>query len=96
MAKYTGQVLTDQRIDLDDNTFENCTFNACQIYYSGGEMSRVAGCRFDWDCTFHLDGPAARTLAYLRAMYHEMGPDGTRLVEETFEDLRTNKLGRGN
>ena len=96
MAKHTGESFTDRRIDLDDNTFEDCTFNACQIYYSGGEMSRVAGCRFDGGCTFHLDGAAARTLAYLRAMYHEMGPNGTRLVEETFKDLRANKPGRAN
>jgi hypothetical protein len=90
MAEHNGETFTSRRVDLDENAFENCTFKDCQIYYSGGEMSRVSGCRFEGHCTFHLDGAAARTLAYIRAMYHEMGPNGKRLVEETFNDLKTN------
>ena len=90
MAEHNGETFTGRRVDLDGNAFENCTFKDCQICYSGGKMSRVTGCRFEGDCTFHLDGAAARTLAYIRAMYHEMGPNGKRLIEETFNDLKTN------
>jgi hypothetical protein len=45
------------------------------------------GCRFD-DCSFHLDGAASRTIQFLNAIYHGMGPAGAQLVEQTFNQIR--------
>ena len=91
MAEHTNETFSDRRVDIDGNSFEACTFERCQIVYSGGEHSRMVKCSFKDDCTFHLDGPASRTLAYLQSVYHHMGPVGVQLVEATFNAIRSNQ-----
>jgi hypothetical protein len=91
MTDHKNETFTDRRVDIDGNSFEGCTFERCQVVYSGGEHSRMVGCTFKDDCTFHLDGAASRTLAYLQSIYHNMGPVGVQLVEATFNAIRLNQ-----
>ena len=88
VASHVKQNFADQRVVMDGETFENCVFTHCQLIYSGGKNMHLVGCTFDAECTFHVEDAAARTMAFLRGAYHNMGPGGTRLVEETFNDIR--------
>lgn len=40
--KYVREVFTDQIIDLDGRTFQNCTFIRCTLRYGGGRF-RIVG-----------------------------------------------------
>jgi hypothetical protein len=83
VAVHANESFAHRRVDLDGSRFENCTFEACQIVYSGGDHTRIVGCTFDPGCTWNMDGAAARTLTFLRGIYQSMGPAGERLVEES-------------
>ena len=88
MAKRVAERFADRQVVLDDDEFFECTFTRCRVVYRGGEKAYLVGCRFEDGCSFHLEGAAVRTLAFLRAMYHNMGPAGLRLVENTFNEVR--------
>ena len=59
---------THETVNLDGMTFEDCEFRKCRLIYSGGEAPIFEGCKFD-TCEWRMDGPAADTLACLRAMW---------------------------
>ncbi len=88
MAKRVAEKFVNQRVVLDDDEFFECTFTRCQIVYCGGEKAYLVGCRFEDGCSFHFEEAGVRTLAFLRAMYHNMGAAGLRLVENTFNEIR--------
>ena len=73
---------------LDEGEFFECTFTRCRIVYQGGLTGYLVGCRFQDGCSFHFEEAAQRTLAFLRGMYHHLGPAGMRLVENTFNEIR--------
>ena len=88
MAKHVGERFADRRVVLDEDEFFECTFARCQIVYQGGAKAYLVGCRFEDGCSFQLEDAAQRTLAFLRGMYHHLGPAGMRLVENTFNEIR--------
>src|SRR5687768_4636125 len=88
MAKRIAEKFVDQRVVLDEDEFFECTFTRCTVVYRGGSKAYLVGCRFDGGCSFHLEDAAQRTLAFLRGMYHNLGPAGLRLVENTFNEIR--------
>ncbi len=88
MAKRIAERLEQQRIVLDEDEFFECVFSRCEIVFRGGEKAYLVGCRFEDQCSFHFEEAALRTLAFLRGMYHQMGPAGLRLVENTFNEIR--------
>jgi hypothetical protein len=58
-----------ETVALDGEAFSRCEFRACRLVYSGGQPPSFDQCRFE-DCEWKLDGPAALTLAHLRAMWN--------------------------
>ena len=58
-----------ETVALDGEAFSACEFRSCRLIYSGGEPPRFDACRFE-DCEWKLEGPAALTLAHLRAMWN--------------------------
>jgi hypothetical protein len=87
MAKHAHEEFSDRTVTLDDTIYENCKFERCRIVYSGGERMGLVGCRFS-QCTFEFGDAAARTIQFLTALYHDMGPDGAAIVEQTFNNIR--------
>ena len=63
-----GESFNHQTVELDGETFENCSFAACRLVYAGGELPHFEGCRFD-DCDWRFEEGAGRTLAYLKLMW---------------------------
>ncbi len=88
MAKRIAEHFVDQRVVLDEDEFFECTFARCRIVYQGGPQAYLVGCRFEDGCSFHFEEAALQTLAFLRGMYHHLGPAGMRLVENTFNEIR--------
>lgn len=84
---YRDKHFIKDTIDLDGESFFNCTFTDCILRYSGGALPEMQACTFS-DSTFELAGAADRTVIFITAMYHGMGEGGKNLVERTFENIR--------
>lgn len=72
-------------VDLDGAEFLECKFRGTTLRYNGGEVPRIVRCSFS-DARFTVDGPAARTLALLKAMALP-GSGLQQVVRETFGAL---------
>jgi hypothetical protein len=69
-------------VDIDGAEFLQCEFRGTTLRYSGGEVPHIKRCRF-FDSRFAMEGPAARTVAFLRAMASP-GSGVQQVVRETF------------
>jgi hypothetical protein len=85
MPAYEDRVFTNEVVDLDGNSFKDCTFKACKLVFNGVADPVLVGNRFDPACTYVFDGPALRTLQFLAALYID---GGAHLVEGTFDSIR--------
>jgi hypothetical protein len=84
---HQGNTFTNARIELDGQTFENCTFDGCTIVFSGRGPYNLRGCGFN-NCQFALDGAAALTVKYLADM-HQMGAP---FVLDVIKKIRVGEL----
>ncbi len=85
--KYSNQPFTNEPINLDDNTYIGCTFSHCEIIYSGGAIPTLTNNSFS-DCSWTFDGAAARTLAFMAALYTG---GGKAVIEHTLDNIRGKK-----
>jgi hypothetical protein len=69
MPVRRGETITGQRVILDEVRLEGCILVDCDIIYRGGETSDDFTTK---GCTWHLEGAAWRTLAFMRA-FHFLG-----------------------
>lgn len=85
MATFQGRTFTDQRIALDGNEYESCTFKNVTLVYAGGALPAIRNCAFE-QFNLAFEGAAENTLAFLRAL---SGPQsGFRpIVEGTFKAI---------
>lgn len=85
MTTYRGQTFADQRVALDGNEYENCTFRNVTLVYAGGALPAIRNCTLE-QFNLAFEGGAENTLAFLRAL---SGPQsGFRgLVEGTFKAI---------
>ncbi|HKJ74531.1 MAG TPA: hypothetical protein VKA19_10480 [Alphaproteobacteria bacterium] len=83
-----GQKFKQQQIVLDGGSFYNCTFEECDLIYSGLMPVFMNGNTLK-DCRWRFDGPAVNTMAFL-TMLHNSG--ARELVEATFEGVRNGSL----
>lgn len=80
----------ETKVKLDGNDFTKCIFMNCVLEYSGLKPVSFIDCEFIGNSWVFV-GPAQNTLRFLTGLYHGMGDKG-KLVEETFESIRTNKI----
>jgi hypothetical protein len=64
----SSQNFSGTRLKVDGTLFEKCHFDNCTLVYSGGELPQFRGCTMT-QIQFALDGPAARTAAYIRTTF---------------------------
>lgn len=69
---------------LDGNKYRACTFTNCRLVFRGGQPPTLVGCGFT-GCTWVFEDAAARTLQFLRGMYHGMCPGGRNAVDEALQ-----------
>lgn len=73
--KFHDQTFEQQNVDLDDNVYTGCTFRGCKIIFRGtGDDFQLRANHFD-GCTFELQGPAAKTVDFMRKLYQGGAPD---------------------
>ena len=87
MQLFHGSTFQNLTIDVDGNQYVDCTFDHCQIRFSGKAAPQFISCAFN-DCQFSLDGSAAMTIAYLASVYQGLGEGGRALVETLFEEIK--------
>jgi hypothetical protein len=80
-----------KQVNLDGTVFDKCIFQNCKMIYSGGDLPQMSNCSMN-DCQWSFEGPAARTLAFIRAIYHGLGQHGEEYVESIFEGIREANL----
>lgn len=84
-SRFVRRSFGAEIVDLDGVEFIECKFRGTTLRYSGGEVPRIIGCSFS-EARFAVDGPAARTLALLKAMASP-GSGLQEVVRETFGAL---------
>ena len=75
-------------VHLDGKGFKRCVFTNCRLIFDGTGPVSLVECEFT-DVAWEFTGPAKNTLAFLGALYHGMGESGKKVVESTFEHLRS-------
>lgn len=91
MTIYEDTTFESQRVDLDGNEYERCTFRSCELVYSGGVPPVLVDNTMS-GCQWQFDGAAGRTIAFMQALYHGGGEGARRLVEETIENMMRGTL----
>lgn len=92
MARHVDETFGDgQRVPLDGDEFIRCRFNDCLLVFTGEGPIVMDGNVFGPAVKWTFDGPAARTLQFLAALYHGAGDGGRGLVEETFATIRRSR-----
>jgi hypothetical protein len=82
MAEFKDKKFIKQTVILDGNTFDKCEFQGCTLVYNGISDVRLNGSTLN-ECQWTFDGPAARTLQFMQALY-QSGGGGRDLMAETF------------
>ncbi len=72
-----------ETVQLDGESYDGCEFKHCRLVYSGGAAPIFSGCKFD-DCDWRLEGPAAQTLAHLKAVW---GAGGKAVVQGLIKEI---------
>ena len=83
---YRDKTFTNERVELGDNIFHNCTFKNCELVFDGHRSPTFMDNEFI-DSVFVFVEQAVRTLYFLSNIYHA-GTGGQRVIEKTFEDIR--------
>lgn len=90
VAMLTGNIV-NQEVDgedvlLDGALIDNSTLRDCKLIFRGERPPNMRNSTFN-DCTLHLEGPAALTLEFLKAMY-ATGGGGRKKVEQLLKHIR--------
>jgi len=88
----TNKTFKKQQIVLDGGSFYNCTFDECELIYSGLMPVFMNGNTLK-NCRWRFDGPAINTMAFLTMLYSSGAKD---LVEATFSGVRNGTLMNAN
>lgn len=86
MAHYQGKRFADQTVELNGDTFVDCTFERCHLRYIGHSEFSLRGCTFI-DPVWVWEGAVLNTIRMLAAMYR-LGEEGRRNAEKIIDRIR--------
>lgn len=92
--KFKEKTFKNETIDIDFNKFLNCQFDSCTLVFHGYGVIEMDGCSFK-EVNWTFDGAAAKTLQFLKGLYHGAGKGGKDLIELTFNDIRSRNRPSG-
>ena len=72
--KFKDHPFQDEPVNLNGNQFDHCTFNNCELIFNGVGSVTLTNNAFN-DCKWIFEGPAADTVAFMKALY-SMGGGG--------------------
>ncbi len=84
MARHENETFENTTVELDGETFVNCTFKNVTLAYSGGAPPHLDACNFD-DFTFDFRGAASNTAIFMRALSETTG--GDEVIRKNFPAL---------
>jgi uncharacterized protein YjbI with pentapeptide repeats len=87
MVRNINNTYKNAVVKLDGAIFENCEFINCKLVYSGEGPVSLIGCTFE-NPSWELAGAADNTVKFLQAIYHGLGPTGSKLVESIINQIR--------
>jgi hypothetical protein len=87
---HHSQSFKGERIELHGKSFQDCTFENCELVFDGDRPPTFKDNRFI-DTVFVFSGPATRTLYLLSNIFHA-GDGGREVIEQTFSDIREHKM----
>jgi hypothetical protein len=64
---------SNETVELDGQTFRDCTFDTCVLIYRGGQPPEISNCLFP-KCEWRLEDAADRTLDFF-GLLHRIGAD---------------------
>ena len=80
-----------RQISLDGSAFDGCTFDKCNLIFSGYMPTFLENCTFN-DCTWEFTGPASNTISFMKKL-HAGG--ATDLIENTCGQICGQAPGTG-
>ena len=87
MIRNIGNTYKNMRVRLDGNHFEQCVFRQCVLEFGASDDVGLVECAFH-NCSWEFVGSAATTIKFMTGLYSGLGPEGQKLIEETFDDIR--------
>lgn len=84
MAIFSNEHFENKTVNVDDNRYQDCTFEMCILVYSGGGLPSLHQCHFA-ACEWLFDGPARRTVQFMSALYLG-GFD--EMMEKTWDNIK--------
>ena len=87
---YQDQRFSNERIELDGKSFHGCTFDNCELVFSGDRPPTFSDNRYR-NTTFTLTGHAVRTVYLLSNIYHA-GKGGEEVVESLIADIKNQNV----
>ncbi len=85
--KISKNTFTDEEVILDFHEYEGCTFTNCRFVVLGYGAFAMNQCEVT-NCEFSFAGPAASTIQTMSTIYNNIGEQGKKLIEGTFESIR--------
>lgn len=82
--KFHLKDFREERVEIDGNTYERCTFTKCDMVFSGKSIPTLVDNAFS-ECNWKFEGAAEATIIFMRQLYHGGGKD---LIEVTFQNIR--------
>ena len=85
------QTFKARKISLDGGEFYSCTFDKCNLVFSGYLHVTLEDCTFK-DCKWTFAGPAENTTEFMRGLYEQ---GAKNLIENIFRTIQGQQPGPG-
>ncbi len=82
---FNGKAFQKEPVTLNGSHFEGCTFNECELIYTGVGPVGLSNCTFN-SCSWTLTGPASDTVQFMKALY-QSGGGGKDLILATLKNI---------
>jgi hypothetical protein len=83
--KFENEEIRDRVVNFDGHEYRSVKFFNCEIVFGARSVTHASGIEFN-NCTWRFEGPAADTVAFMRALYSS-GVNGRKLVLDTFRTI---------
>ena len=87
MNRIENQTFENVVVNFDGYQYYKCTFNHCQLVYTGMGAADIRECTIRADCAWSFAGPAQNAFNFLAALWKH--PASRPLVEMVFQTIRT-------
>lgn len=84
MAKHSGATFKGQRLVIDGESYEGCTFENCTLVYRGAALPAFNRCTFN-PPRFTFEDEADNTLSFLKSLAAD--PGMRHVIRDTFPEL---------